>query len=102
MILVVGGTGTLGTRLVRLLVDQGQDVRVLTRDPARAADLPDTVQAMTGDLRDPAAIAAAVKDLLADPPVQARVREGALRFSWERNGAALATHLQGLTKCRSG
>ena len=62
MILVAGGTGTLGTRLVRLLVDQGQDVRVLTRDPARAADLPDTVQTMTGDLRDPAAIAAAVRE----------------------------------------
>lgn len=46
--------------------------------------------------RDPAAIAAAVKDLLADPPAQARVREGALRFSWERNGAALATHLLNL------
>jgi uncharacterized protein YbjT (DUF2867 family) len=62
MILVVGGTGTLGTQLVRLLVDQGEDVRVLTRDPARAADLPGTVQAMTGDLRDPAAIAAAVRE----------------------------------------
>ncbi|HJW59010.1 MAG TPA: SDR family oxidoreductase [Actinomycetota bacterium] len=62
MILVVGGTGTLDTQLVRLLVDQDQDVRVLTRDPTRAADLPDTVQTMTGDLRDPAAIAAAVRE----------------------------------------
>jgi uncharacterized protein YbjT (DUF2867 family) len=62
MILVVGGTGTLGTQLVRLLVDQGQVVRVLTRDPARAADLPDTVQAMTGDVRDPATTAAAVRE----------------------------------------
>jgi len=62
MILVVGGTGTLGTQLVRLLVDQDQDVRVLTRDPTRAADLPDTVQTMTGDLRDPTAVAAAVRE----------------------------------------
>ncbi|HEY2959344.1 MAG TPA: NAD(P)H-binding protein [Actinomycetota bacterium] len=60
MILVVGGTGTLGTQLVRLLVERGERVRVLTRDPARAADLPDTVQTLIGDLRDPAAIAAAV------------------------------------------
>ncbi|HJT99932.1 MAG TPA: NAD(P)H-binding protein [Actinomycetes bacterium] len=60
MILVVGGTGTLGTQLVRLLAEQGQNVRVLSRDPARAADLPDTVQTLLGDLRDPAAIAAAV------------------------------------------
>jgi teichuronic acid biosynthesis glycosyltransferase TuaC len=46
--------------------------------------------------RDPAAIAAAVRDLLADPPAQAAVREGALRFSWDRNGAELARHLKGL------
>jgi uncharacterized protein YbjT (DUF2867 family) len=62
MILVAGGTGTLGTQLVRLLVDRGQDVQVLTRDPTRAPHLPDTVQTMTGDLLDPAAIAAAVRE----------------------------------------
>src|SRR6266540_1497470 len=61
MILVAGGTGTLGTRLVRLLSDRGVEVRVLTRDPARAAHLPHTVQILTGDLREPAAVAAAVR-----------------------------------------
>jgi uncharacterized protein YbjT (DUF2867 family) len=61
MILVAGGTGTLGTHLVRLLTDRGDDVRVLTRDPARAAALPDTVQTAQGDLRDPAAVSAAVR-----------------------------------------
>ena len=61
MILVVGGTGTLGTRLVRRLSDRGQSVRVLTRDPARAAHLPGTVQLLAGDLRDPAAVATAVR-----------------------------------------
>lgn len=61
MILVAGGTGTLGTQVVRLLVDRGQDVRVLTRDPARTGHLPGTVQTLAGDLRDPATIAAAVQ-----------------------------------------
>ena len=61
MILVAGGTGTLGTQVVRRLSDRGQSVRVLTRDPTRAAHLPDTVQTLTGDLRDPAAVAAAVR-----------------------------------------
>jgi uncharacterized protein YbjT (DUF2867 family) len=61
MILVAGGTGTLGTQVVRLLVDRGQDVRVLTRDPARRGHLPGTVQTLAGDLRDPATIAAAVQ-----------------------------------------
>jgi uncharacterized protein YbjT (DUF2867 family) len=61
MILVAGGTGTLGAQVVRLLIDRGQSVRVLTRDPARARQLPDTVQTLTGDLRDPTAVAAAVR-----------------------------------------
>ena len=55
MILVAGGTGTLGSRVVRLLLERGERVRVLTRDPARAAHLPDAVQVLTGDLRNPAA-----------------------------------------------
>ncbi|HKP99414.1 MAG TPA: SDR family oxidoreductase [Actinomycetes bacterium] len=61
MILVAGGSGTLGTQVVRLLVDRGQDVRVLTRDPTRTAHLPGTVQTLAGDLRDPATMAAAVR-----------------------------------------
>jgi uncharacterized protein YbjT (DUF2867 family) len=61
MILVAGGTGRLGTQVVRLLVDGSQDVRVLTRDPARTGHLPGTVQTLAGDLRDPATIAAAVQ-----------------------------------------
>jgi uncharacterized protein YbjT (DUF2867 family) len=60
MILVAGGTGTLGSQVVRLLLERGERVRVLTRDPARAAHLPDAVQVLTGDLGDPAAVAAAV------------------------------------------
>jgi uncharacterized protein YbjT (DUF2867 family) len=61
MILVAGGTGMLGTQLVRRLSDRGLPVRVLTRDPARAAHLPESVQVLTGDLRDPAAVTAAVR-----------------------------------------
>ena len=61
MILVAGGTGTLGSQVVRLLLERGEPVRVLTRDPARAAHLPESVQVLTGDLRDPAAVTAAVR-----------------------------------------
>lgn len=39
MILVAGGTGRLGTVLVRDLVGRGERVRVLTRQPGRAAHL---------------------------------------------------------------
>lgn len=48
--------------------------------------------------RDPKEIAAAVRELLGDPPPQALVREGALRFSWERNGAEQAAYLAGLVR----
>ena len=34
MILVAGGTGTLGARLVRQLAQSGRKVRVLARDPS--------------------------------------------------------------------
>lgn len=49
-------------------------------------------------LRDPAAIAAAINDILAHPPAQDAVREGALRFGWDRNGAELAAHLAALVR----
>jgi uncharacterized protein YbjT (DUF2867 family) len=60
VILVAGGTGRLGTLLVRRLADRGEQVRVLTRDPARTAHLPATIELLAGDLGDPAAAAEAV------------------------------------------
>ncbi len=60
MILLAGGTGNLGRRVVRLLAARGLPVRVLTRDPARAAGLAGAgVEVATGDVRDPAAVARA-------------------------------------------
>lgn len=50
VILVAGGTGRLGTIVVRRLVDEGRAVRVLTRDPTRAAHLPGAEVAV-GDIR---------------------------------------------------
>lgn len=59
MILVVGGTGTLGREVVPLLARRGADVRVLTRDAQRVAELPGEV--VVGDLCDPSSLAAAVR-----------------------------------------
>jgi nucleoside-diphosphate-sugar epimerase/predicted dehydrogenase len=62
-ILVVGGTGFIGRRLVRQLVEQGFGVRVLTRNINGAAlefrDLP--VELMQGSHGNPADAAAAVE-----------------------------------------
>jgi uncharacterized protein YbjT (DUF2867 family) len=49
-ILVTGGTGTVGSQVVRELLARGAQVQVLTRDPAKADKLPAGVKAVTGDL----------------------------------------------------
>lgn len=61
MIVVAGGTGTLGTRLVPRLAEAGQAVRVLTRDPARARHFAGLgVEVARGDVRDPGSVAKAL------------------------------------------
>jgi len=60
VILVAGGTGRLGRRLVQLLVDAGERVRVLTRDRSRAHEMPSEVEIVDGDVRDPSAVASAM------------------------------------------
>jgi NADH dehydrogenase len=59
VILVAGGTGRLGTLVVRRLVARGLDVRVLTRDAQRAAHLGPSVEVSTGDVRNPRSVAQA-------------------------------------------
>ena len=51
--LVLGGTGTVGSLVVRGLLDRGETVRVLTRSAERARTLPKGVEAVIGDLTDP-------------------------------------------------
>ncbi|MFI7003989.1 SDR family oxidoreductase [Nocardia sp. NPDC050175] len=60
MILITGATGTIGSEIVRQLVARGEQVRAVTRDPARA-QLPAGVEVVRGDYHDPASIAAAAK-----------------------------------------
>jgi uncharacterized protein YbjT (DUF2867 family) len=61
MILVAGGTGRLGTKLVNLLRPRGLEVRVLTRDRSRATHLTGAgVEIIEGDVRDYAAVGRAV------------------------------------------
>jgi uncharacterized protein YbjT (DUF2867 family) len=55
-ILVTGGTGTVGSQVVRDLVARGASVQVLTRDPGKASSLPAGVTAVEGNLQDPATV----------------------------------------------
>ncbi len=52
MIAVAGGSGRLGTLLVQRLLERGECVRVLTRDPERAKHLAGA-EIYVGDVRQP-------------------------------------------------
>jgi glycosyltransferase involved in cell wall biosynthesis len=49
--------------------------------------------------RDPASIAAAVRELLANPPSQADVAANAARFNWDRNAAEMVAFWRLLAAC---
>ena len=54
--LVIGGTGTVGSAVVRELLARHVDVTVLTRDGTKGQALPKGVHALVGDLLDPASV----------------------------------------------
>jgi uncharacterized protein YbjT (DUF2867 family) len=57
--LVTGATGTIGRQVVNQLVQDGQHVRALTRNPAKA-NFPNGVEVVTGDLSAPESFAQAL------------------------------------------
>jgi uncharacterized protein YbjT (DUF2867 family) len=59
MIVVAGATGNVGREVVRQLVEAGEPVRALTRDPAKAT-APAGATAVAGDLTDPSSLAPAL------------------------------------------
>lgn len=60
MIIVTGGTGHTGCRLVQALVDRGEPVGVLTREPAKMhLNLRRRIEVFRGDLTNPDQAAAA-------------------------------------------
>lgn len=64
LILVTGATGTVGSEVVKQLVQANQRVRVLARDPAKAKmKFGTAVEIVKGDLEDPASLRAALKEV---------------------------------------
>lgn len=58
--LVTGATGTVGRHLVEELTRRGENVRALTRDPAKAS-FPDGVEVVAGDLAKPHTLESALE-----------------------------------------
>jgi uncharacterized protein YbjT (DUF2867 family) len=89
MILVVGATGSLGRRVVASLRGEGKAVRVLTRDPARAAGLAALgVEVTVGDLRDPPSLERACRGV-------ERVLSAAHGFDGKDGNVPLTVDLKG-------
>ncbi len=65
-VLVIGGTGVISSAVTRLAVERGLDVTVLNRGSASsrtgAHPLPDGVEPVRADVRDPASVRAALGD----------------------------------------
>lgn len=60
MILLTGATGTIGSELVKLLAPERDRLRVMSRDPERAAAITEMgIEVVLGDLDDPASLGAA-------------------------------------------
>ncbi len=64
-ILVTGATGYIGGRLVPLLLERSHDVRVMVRDPARAAgrSWSSRVEIVRGDVEDRSSLAGALSGI---------------------------------------
>ncbi|MFK4041604.1 NAD(P)H-binding protein [Nonomuraea wenchangensis] len=62
MILVTGATGNVGSHVVRQLLEEGEEVRVMTRNPGGHA-FPDQVEVVTGDLTQPETLSGALSGI---------------------------------------
>ncbi|HMB91669.1 MAG TPA: NmrA family NAD(P)-binding protein [Rhodothermales bacterium] len=57
--LIIGGTGTVGSRTVHALLERGIDVRVMTRSEDKIDALPEGAEGIVGDLEAPDTLPAA-------------------------------------------
>lgn len=71
---------------------------IVISDAGGAAELLDRPEAGRIVARDPQAIGAAIRSILADPPPQDAVRAAVAPFSWERNSTMLFEHLSALVE----
>jgi (4-alkanoyl-5-oxo-2,5-dihydrofuran-3-yl)methyl phosphate reductase len=61
MILITGATGNIGSELIKQLIAEGADVRVVTRDEKKVSHLNPAIEAVIGDRQDPTVIKKALQ-----------------------------------------
>jgi uncharacterized protein YbjT (DUF2867 family) len=87
-VLVLGATGTVGSQVVRVLLERGDQVRVLTRNPEKAARLGSGVDVAVGDLASPATLGPAFEALdgvfLLNALSPSEAQEGLVALEWAK------------------
>jgi uncharacterized protein YbjT (DUF2867 family) len=94
MILLTGATGLIGSALLRRLLDSGQEVRCLVRDPRRLGPNRVRVQITLGDLADPVSLRQAVRGVSTVVHLAAAIRDQPGGSIEELNGLATARLLR--------
>jgi uncharacterized protein YbjT (DUF2867 family) len=105
MILVTGATGTVGRALVPKLLERGDDVRVLVRDPRKLGRLRVEVRIALGDLTelaDPRVLRQALRGVETVIHLAAAIRDQPQAPVEELNGLATARLLRGCEEAGIG
>jgi NADH dehydrogenase len=97
MLLLTGATGSIGSRLLPLLLERGEDVRCLVRDPRRLGARRVDVQIALGDLgelADPHTVRQSLRGVDTVVHLAATIRDQPPRRIEELNGLATVRLLQ--------
>jgi uncharacterized protein YbjT (DUF2867 family) len=97
MLLLTGATGSIGSRLLPLLLERGEDVRCLVRDPRRLGPQRVDVQIALGDLADladPHTLRQSLRGVDTVVHLAATIRDQPPRRIEELNGLATVRLLQ--------
>src|SRR5687767_10471791 len=94
MILVTGATGLIGSLLLRRLLDSGEQVRCLVRDPRRLGPNRVRVQITLGELEDPNSLRQAVRGVKTIVHLASSIRDQPAASIEELNGLATARLLR--------
>ena len=105
MILVTGATGTVGRALLPRLLERGEEVRVLVRDPRRLGRMRVEVRITLGDLvglADRRVVRQALRGIDTVIHLAAAIRDQPLATVEELNGLATARLLRGAEQAAVG